>query len=117
MPVCMGRACCLCVRGVCWWGREACRVTRQRRAWPGPGPLTPVGGGHWAGCNPPRWAPGGGGGGSVLPLPALHWHNAGTSRRFGGLLLCRGSRREAHRWDTPAVVYTHSAPQAYGVMG
>ena len=63
VPVCMGRACCLCVWGVSWRGHEARRVTRQHRAWPGPGPVSPArGGGLWAGCRPLRRAPGGGGG-------------------------------------------------------
>ena len=34
------------------------------------------------------------GGGSALPLPALHWHNAGTSRNHGCLLLCLYCRCE-----------------------
>ena len=81
MPVCMGRARCLRMWGGSGWGCEARRVTRQCRAWPGPGPVCHAGGGGVlvrAQSSVP--GPGGGGGGSVLPLPALHWHNAGSSR-------------------------------------
>ena len=94
VPVCMGRARCRWVWGLDWLGCEARRVTRQCRAWPGPGPVSHAGGGPWAGLNPLLWALGGGGGGSDLPLPALHWHNTGTSRRFGGSSLSRGGGRE-----------------------
>ena len=50
---------CLCVWGVCWWGHEARRVTRQRRAWPGPGPVRPAGGGRGGGGVGTRVAKGG----------------------------------------------------------
>ena len=93
VPVCVGRACCLCVWGESGRGYEARRVTRQRRAWPGLGPVCLAGGGSGLGAahSAGLW---GGGGDSVLPLPALQWHNAGTSQYVGGRLLSCCSRRE-----------------------
>ena len=117
VPVCMGRARCLCVWGGSGWGHEARRVTRQRRAWPGPGPVCLAGGGSGLGADhcAGLW---GGGGGSVLPLPALHWHSAGTSRYVGGRLLSCCSRRTpntstcAFLLDSPRVSYAPPAPPA-----
>ena len=80
VPVCMGRARCLCMWGGSELGYEARRVTRHCRTWPGPGPVSLAGGGFWSGRSPLCRALGGG---SVLPLPTLHWHNAGSSRLVG----------------------------------
>ena len=60
VPVCMGRARYQWVRGVDWLGREARRVTRQRRAWPGPGPVSHAGGGPLGWARPSAPGPGGG---------------------------------------------------------
>ena len=60
MPVCMGRARCLCTWGGCGWGCEARRVTRQCRTWPGPGPVCHAGGGFSSGRCPLCRALGGG---------------------------------------------------------
>ena len=61
VPVCMGRACCLCVWGESGRGYEARRVTRQRRAWPGPGPVCLAGGVlGWAQSTAPGLGGGGG---------------------------------------------------------
>ena len=85
VPVCMGRARCRWVWGVDWLGCEARRVTRQCRAWPGPGPVSHAGGGPWAGLNPLLWALGGGGGAlTYLCLPYT-----GTTRGRHGVSAAR----------------------------
>ena len=82
MPPCLcvwgARAACACGAGA---GGAARHVGSHGSAAPGPAPVPCVtlgGGGFWSGCSPLCRALGGGG--SVLPLPALHWHNAGSSR-------------------------------------
>ena len=84
VPVCMGRARCRWVWGVDWLGCEARRVTRQCRAWPGPGPVSHAGGGPWAGLNPLLWALGGGGALTYLCLPYT-----GTTRGRHGVSAAR----------------------------
>ena len=79
MPVCMGRARCLCMWGGSGWTSGHTAVPRLAR------PRSRVsrwGGGFWSGRSPLCRALGGGG--SVLPLPALHWHNAGSWGWGGG---------------------------------
>ena len=72
MPVCMGRARCLCVWGGSGWGYEARRVTQQRRAWPGPGPACLAKGVLvWAQSSVPGSAGGGGGVGPTFACPTL----------------------------------------------
>ena len=76
------------------------------------------GGGALGWAHSTALGPGGGGGGarSYLCLPYT-----GTTRgRHGVSAACycvAAAGVRAHRWYTPAVVYTHSTPQAYGVMG
>ena len=84
VPVCMGRARCRWVWGVDWLGCEARRVTRQCRAWPGPGPVSHAGGGPWAGLNPLLWPLGGGGALTYLCLPYT-----GTTRGRHGVSAAR----------------------------
>ena len=69
VPVCMGRVCCMCVRGTRRRGSEACRVTRQRCAWPGPGPVSHAGGGSLGWARSTALGPGGGEARSYLCLP------------------------------------------------
>ena len=115
VPVCLRRTRCLCLLGMCWWGSEARRVTQLRRAWPAPVPLAWLGGGVRAVA-------------AVLGLwgGQLAWSNlylpctSTTRGRHGGLagyycVFSAGMR--THRWATPAVMCTHSAPQAYSVIG
>ena len=93
MPPCLcvwgARAACVCGAGA---GGATRHVGSHGSAAPGPAPVLFVSLGgvlDWAQSPVP-----GSGGGSVLPVPALHWHNAGSSRHVGSHSLSCCSRRE-----------------------